>query len=430
MDLATPETRAGVRPPRVFYGWVVLFGCTVLSVLSGAFFYSRGIFLPEMAEGFGVGRLQISLAFTCAQVSGALSAPLIGRALDRYSPRIVLAAGAALLALGYVLSSSAQQLWLLYLLFGAMSGVGWVAISNFGTSRILVEWFRRRLGFTLAIDALGASMAGVVVAPLATFVIGLWGWRTAYASLGLATLAVALPVILFLLRARPADMGLKIDNGAGDADAGPAAAGPRPDPEWSIRRTLAHRGFWGLVLVFGLMNCVWSGLNLHLFGHMRGMGLTAEQAALVLSVEAAVAAFGKPIIGWISDGVGVRLAIIAVTAAQFLGTVAFAAGHGFAVALPSAAIYGLGLSGLVPLAAVAVADTFGTRSYGAASGLLRSATLPLILVSSPVAAYVYDVFGDYRPAFWCFAVLLLGVAPATLLLKFAKDAPAQGPGEH
>lgn len=328
------------------------------------------------------------------------------------------------MALGYLLTSSVRQLWMLYVFFGLMSGIGWMVISNFGSARVLVEWFKRRIGFVLSVDALGASLAGVLIAPLATLLIGLWGWRLAYAALGLTTLAIALPLIAFVIRSRPADLGLEIDNGAG-GEAGRDGIGARADPEWSARRTVAFPGFWGLVLVFGIMSCVWSGLNLHLFGHLRGMGLSPGQAAMVLSVEAALAAAGKPVVGWLSDTFGVRKAILGAVAAQFLGAVAFAAGHGLAVALPSAAIYGVGLSGLVTLQAVSVAKTFGTRSYGSASGLLRTAMLPLVLVSSPLAGYMYDAFGDYRRAFWCYAVLLLFVAPATLLLKLPKQDVAR-----
>ena len=60
----------------IFFGWIVMGGCFCMSIVSGAFFYARGVFLPEMADEFGGSRLTITLAFTIAQAVGAFAAPL------------------------------------------------------------------------------------------------------------------------------------------------------------------------------------------------------------------------------------------------------------------------------------------------------------------------------------------------------------------
>jgi OFA family oxalate/formate antiporter-like MFS transporter len=78
------------------------------------------------------------------------------------------------------------------------------------TSTSVSNWFiRRRL---LALVLLSANQgAGLALMPLAAqFIIGGWGWRTAWASLGMYTLAVGvLPA--WLMARRPEDMGLEAD---------------------------------------------------------------------------------------------------------------------------------------------------------------------------------------------------------------------------
>ena len=64
-----------------------------MSIVSGAFFYARGVFLPSMADDFGGSRLDVTLAFTIAQAVGAFAAPVIGLLLDRFHPRYILLGG-------------------------------------------------------------------------------------------------------------------------------------------------------------------------------------------------------------------------------------------------------------------------------------------------------------------------------------------------
>ena len=80
-----------------------------MSIVSGAFFYARGVFLPSMADDFGGSRLDVTLAFTIAQAVGAFAAPVIGLLLDRYHPRYVLLAGALMVSAGYLLLGLAHK---------------------------------------------------------------------------------------------------------------------------------------------------------------------------------------------------------------------------------------------------------------------------------------------------------------------------------
>ena len=50
----------------------------------GFFFYSYGIFFKSIAAEFGDSRLEVAIDTTLTQGVGAVLAPFIGRALDRY----------------------------------------------------------------------------------------------------------------------------------------------------------------------------------------------------------------------------------------------------------------------------------------------------------------------------------------------------------
>ena len=62
-------------------------------VAVGFFFYSYGVFFKAIAAEFGGSRLGVSLGITITSAVGALAAPLIGHALDRYPLKRVIGAG-------------------------------------------------------------------------------------------------------------------------------------------------------------------------------------------------------------------------------------------------------------------------------------------------------------------------------------------------
>ena len=71
---------------------------------TGFYSYSRGLFLPHLAETLDDGnRFSISMGFSCAVITGALIAPYLGRYLDYGSPRKVILYGVAIVSASYVM---------------------------------------------------------------------------------------------------------------------------------------------------------------------------------------------------------------------------------------------------------------------------------------------------------------------------------------
>ena len=67
-------------------------------VAVGFFFYSYGVFFKAIAEEFGGSRLGVSLGLTVTAAVGAIAAPLVGHALDRYPLKRIIAIGASSMA--------------------------------------------------------------------------------------------------------------------------------------------------------------------------------------------------------------------------------------------------------------------------------------------------------------------------------------------
>ena len=92
------------RTDPAFFGWrMVAVAFFVDFIAVGFFFYSYGVFFKAIAAEFGDSRLGVSIGTTVTMGVGAILAPFIGQALDRYPLRSVIAIGAISTGTGFLL---------------------------------------------------------------------------------------------------------------------------------------------------------------------------------------------------------------------------------------------------------------------------------------------------------------------------------------
>jgi len=393
-----------------FYGWVIVAICMLLGFLGTGFYsYSRGVFLPSLAETLAEGsRLKISLGFSWAAIVGACISPALGRFLDTHSPRLAIMAGIVIITVSYLFLGSTQTLWQFYLVVGLGFGVGMSCMGGMAWHRCVIFWFDHWRGRAIAIAVMGASLAGIMMPPLVTALVDAYGWRIGYYTFAVSTAVTLLPLVFFLLKDRPEDIGEVRDGHHYVAKHADEIIEVEDDHrEWTWRTLLQSPAFWSIGLIFGSMVCVFTAVMLHLFGHLLDLGLTTEDAALILSATALFAAIGKPVVGWLSDFFGARFTIWLALACQAIALLVFTRADTFWLCALAAGIYGFGYSGMSPLRTFAVSTSIGSRSFALATGVLRWVELPFVLAASPLAGYIYDSTGSYNSAFLILAGLMV-----------------------
>jgi sugar phosphate permease len=100
--------------------------------------------------------------------------------------------------------------WHIYLLFPLM-GVGWACLSTTAVATTLASWFEKYQGRAVSIASLGASAGGMMGPPLLLLGADRIGFARTTAAAAAVMLVVLLPLVLFVLRRRPEDMGLSPD---------------------------------------------------------------------------------------------------------------------------------------------------------------------------------------------------------------------------
>lgn len=396
--------------PRFFYGWAIVAICMLLGFLGTGFFsYSRGVFLPSLAETLAEGsRLKISLGFSWSAIVGALISPALGKFLDRHSPKRVILIGVSLVSMSYLFLGSAQSLWQFYVIIGLGFGVGMSCMGGMAWHRCIIFWFDHWRGRAIAFAVMGASLAGMMMPPLVTALVDAYGWRVGYYIFAGSTFVSLFPVVYWFMKDRPEDIDEVRDGRRYVQSHSADQVTIEEDGKiWTWQLLLRSRAFWSIGLIFGSMVCVFTAVMLHLFGHLLDLGLSTQEAALILSITAMFGALGKPLVGWLSDTFGARFTIWLGLLSQALALLLFTEATSFWSSALAASVYGFGYSGMSPMRTFAMSTSIGSHSFALGTGVLRWVELPFVLVASPLAGFIYDATGSYQIAFSILSGLLL-----------------------
>lgn len=377
----------------------------------GFFFYSYGIFFKAIAVEFGDSRLGVSIGVTVTQGVGALLAPFIGRALDKYPLKNVMACGAISMGTGFGLLGLVQTPLQFYLVLGVFVGFGAGAMGQLATSKLVSNWFVLKRGSALGIAATGISVSGVVMPGISAWIIATFGWREAFMTYGLITFLVVVPVVLRLVISKPEDVGLLPD---GATEKGSL---PPPKPALRTRDFMSQPNFWILLTVIGLLFCIQSATLIHMVPQLTDRGLSLVAASGIASATAGFGIMGKLIFGALVDRWDVRYALWLAIGFQFFGQLVMLFVDGYWAFLLGACFFGFGMGGVVPMQGAVVGAAFGRESFGRVLGAMRPPMAVLHLAGTPFAGWVYDVTGNYRPAFITFLFLYLLAALIVLALK-------------
>jgi len=252
---------------------MVLVAFCVDFVAVGFFFYSYGVFFKAIAEDFGGSRLGIAFGLTVTNIVGAIAAPYVGRALDKYPLKHVMGVGASFMAVGFLGLSFVRNPIEFYLVLGIFVGFGASSMGSLATSKLVANWFDRRRGTALGIAAAGVSLSGVIMPYISAELINNYGWREGFLVYGLFTLLVVLPMVLRFVVSRPEDIGMRPD-GAMPIAVKAGAELVVPKPRLAMRDVFREHNFWVIVLTFSLIFCCMGATLTHMIPRLTDNGYT------------------------------------------------------------------------------------------------------------------------------------------------------------
>ena len=411
---------------KIFYGWYIVGACFLLCFLfAGAGFYSFSIFIEPIEKQFGWNRAAISLTMSIYLVTGGLMGPVHGRLIGRFGPRRVMLVCAVGAGACFVLVSLTRWLWYFYLVYALLAatvcGMGVVPVSS-----LLSNWFDRSRGTATGIALVGISAGGLLLAPMVGLVTAVWGWQASFVIIGLMVWCIALPVVFFVIRDRPDQLGL-LPEGGGGSVYGQAEAGGQIDfqalgrPAGEVLRT---RAFWCIFLSFFLAPMAQMGVLQHQVPLIMDTGMSHACASVALGVTAGVGGLGKLSFGKMADIWPFQYVILLCFGLQILSVLFLLTTQTPAGVWVYAVCFGFSMGGVIVLLPLVVGHFWGLLSYGVLLGVLWVANAFGGAAGTFVSGLVYDWTGSYNNALYLFAAAYL-VAIASF---FAAGRPGRAPG--
>jgi OFA family oxalate/formate antiporter-like MFS transporter len=342
-----------------------------------------------------------------------------GRIQDLKGPRPLLLASAALIFVGYGLSSLTQHLWWIIITYGFIMGAA-IAAGYMAAVAGGLKWFPDLKGTATGILVGGFGAAAAVFAPMARHLIAVYTWRSAFVILG-AVFAITILITALIIKNPPPGW---VPAGWDPAQArGPRKRSPEfTGLEFSLSEMLRTSEFKLMWVHYILVLCGGFGIIVHLKPlAMEFAGFSAAAATGLVALIGMSNLAGRFILSPLSDAIG-RLKSFTIVASCMLLAV-LSASLAIVAELPgllyfTAIVGGTAFGGYLALSPAFTADMWGMKSAGTNYGAMFTGWGVASFVGPYFAGSLYDLTGTYVLAFLVFGLLCIpAIFIARVLVK-------------
>jgi MFS family permease len=407
----------------VYYGWVVLAvaAAAMVGTLPGRT-QGLGLVTEPLLVDLQIGRVAYAQLNLWATLIGAAGAVGVGRLLDRFGSRAVLAIVASALGVTVVLMSRVTTFTELAIAITLTRALGQSALSVISIAMV-GHWFVRRLDMAMAIYSVALSVGFMIAFPVVGSLVQSRGWRFAWFAIGAAILGALVPLGLLLVRRGPESIGAAPDGEPGTAnpelgtsnlELGTQNLEPRGS---TLREALSTPAFWVFAIGAALYGLVASGIGLFNESILaeRGFGPNIYYQTLVVTAMTGLAA--NFVGGWLARTVLLNRLMAISLFVLTLGLVALPHITTLAMAMGWAVMMGLG-GGLVMVLFFSVwPHVYGRRQLGRIQGVAQAMTVIASAVGPLLLAACVEMTGSYAAMFYILAAAVGAVAAAAFAVR-------------
>jgi len=387
--------------------WIVVLASIIILMCLGVA-YSWGVFMVPIDHDLGWGRTSLSVAVSVLLFVFSVFMSIGGLCEKKYGPRMTASLGGLCVGAGWIAASwAASPLWL-YVSYGAVAGIG-TGLSYMPAISSGIKWFPEKKGLITGLIVFGFGFGTAFLSPLATHLIGQYGWRTTMMLYGLALGAIIITAAQFL---KTPALSASAESQAHDAQ----ARNYRPAQMIKTNTFKIMFVTYFLAMIAGMMT----------IGHLSAFAMdkhfTAMQAALALTILAVFNGLGRILFGSFSDTVGSRKALVLLFA--LIGGAMFLLPYANTLLLiyTFAGIIGLCFGGFLAVYPPLTADCFGARDFSVNYGLVFLGYGGGCFLGPLLGGYIYDMTQNYFMAFNLAGLLAFaGAALVFFCLKTGRE---------
>jgi sugar phosphate permease len=356
---------------RVFYGWYVALACTVMMYVTvGVSYYGLSLFLRPLREEHNWSNGVVSGATGAFFLLSGLASFVAGPWIDRWGPRVFLGLGIVLTGVGAAGVGFVSQVWHLYLTYGLLAvayGLGAVV----PVSTLMSRWFIHKRAKAMMVSSTGVSLGGATLVPLGAVLIDRGGLRLAAPVLGALVIGVALPVLLLVISASPADMGLEPDGG------GTPPASTRVDQAsqyriWSRAEVLRSGAFWAIIVSFFFCLAAQTGVLIFQLTFLQEPDKLGTRGAAALAVTTTTigSIVARIVVSMFADRLDKRFMAAVLFVLQAASIVGYLAVHSTVAIYAVALIFGFTIGNIYMAQSLLVGELYGLMSFGTVYGMV------------------------------------------------------------
>jgi OFA family oxalate/formate antiporter-like MFS transporter len=377
--------------------WTILLAGFLLSLMGGMS-YAWGSFVVPLKSEWGWTATQAVFPFTVLIIVFAITMMPAGWIQDKIGPRKVATWGSIQFLLGYLLSGLLKYfpypIWLIFsygLVVGIACGLTYSCIAPAAR-----KWFPDRPGFAVSTGVMGFGLAAVVFSPIQRTMIDRLGVdNTFFVLAGIVTLVALIGARLMKNPPQGYYDYIVADH---EKSGGSKSLDKVEDlPPREFAKTPEFYLLWlGLAMVIG------GGLTaiglIPAYGEIE-LNLAPTVAATAISAYALTNGLGRPVVGYLSDKIGViriMTFVYFVQALVFLALPWVTVNYGLLVIC--SLLLGVGYATTFALFPVLVSSGFGTKYLGLNYGMVFSA-FAIGALTGLIGSRLLDITDSFTPAF-------------------------------
>ncbi len=349
--------------------------CVLINFLLG-FKHTWSLLVPHIESEFNVPRSLAVLPFSMMSLTNIVGFLGIDYVRFKIGLRQTLAVITTTSSLGLIITSLSQDILMLTISYAGIYGIGHALGYVLAVTLSVKLYYNTRRGLAAGLTSGGYSLGTLVLAPLMSYLIYCFGWRTSTLVIGLTSLAVMVVATLI------------IDE-------------PSCNEDRSVRNIspvdlLKSKYFYvGWLMIF--FTSLIDGFTIsHLTPFMiQYVGATALTASLAISIYSVVNLMSRIVLGGLSQNLGISKILMAVYAVSTLNTILFPTYRTLTSVYLGSSIVGLVHGTNVALTPLIAASMGGSKYLGSNYGLLLTSATVSMLVGPLIGGLSYDLTNSY-----------------------------------
>ena len=396
--------------------------------------YAWSVFVKPIIAATGATLASVQFTFSLAIFFLGMSAAFFGSFVEQSAPTksgILSAACFSLGLLGTGLSIYINNIWLMYLSYGVIGGVG-LGVGYITPVSTLIKWFPHNRGFATGMAIMGFGFAALVAGPAIQFLNTNVGLVNTFIIMGLSYLIVMIGSAFYLKAPADGDVAvqaaLKANKSESEKDSKKlekikSLAAQRQFSAPEAMKTKPFYSLWWMLFIN--ITCGIGLLSVASPMAQEVVGLSPERAATMVGIIGLVNGAGRLVWASISDYIGrgftyiaffileiVACIMLADTTTEFLFQALF---------LVIISCYGGGFSCLPAY----LADLFGTKSLSNIHGKVLTAWAMAGLAGPYLISVLKEQSNGYASTLYVYAALLGTALVVSLIMQFRKSRAVQ-----